>query len=152
MQMETKEAVESAVAGLLTILVDAKKYASMIGRDVYILRRGKSYKVSQIPYKNWRLVTTIKPAIEAAGFTKEFVGEEDFHALYAAQRWLTENGYCYGSQERGNPTGIMKGPYDISKWRHMSRREIDQLDGRMTAPGLCFRSGPVTIHLKNPPK
>ena len=68
-----------------------------------------------------------------------------FAAFYAAQDWCRENGISYGSSQRGAPIGLMRGDFDISKWRNMTSAEQKELDGVMTGE---MREGPVTISLK----
>lgn len=77
-------------------------------------------------------------------FSKTFSEHGTFQAFYAAQRWLEKNGYSFGSNCRGSPVGILKGDFIIAKWRNLTPREIDQLDGQMTGD---MRNGPVTVRL-----
>jgi len=81
-------------------------------------------------------------------FTTKFSEPGTFQALYAAQKWLEQNGYSFGSTCRGSPIGILKGDFIIAKWRNLTKREIEQLDGRMDGD---MRNGPVTIHLNAGP-
>ena len=81
-----------------------------------------------------------------------FTGTEDFEALEKARNWCKANGYSYGELQADAPTGLLKGDYDISKWRNMDADEIARLDGTMNAPGRTYRSGPVTIRLKGDQK
>lgn len=81
-------------------------------------------------------------------FTKTFSEPGNFEALYSAQKWLEQNGYSFGSNCRGSPIGILKGDFIIAKWRNLTKREIDQLDGELTGD---MRNGPVTIRLKAAP-
>ena len=69
----------------------------------------------------------------------------DFEAFNDACAWLKENGYSYGSMQRDEPIGIMKGDYDISKWRNMTSTEHESLDGRLTGDK---RNGPITVTIK----
>lgn len=78
----------------------------------------------------------------------EFLGHSTFDALYKAQNWLTENGYSYGRQERGAPTGIKRGDCIISKWRNLSAADRAAMDGVMEGD---FRNGPVMIRIKAEP-
>lgn len=50
---------------------------------------------------------------------KVFKADGDFGAYYAAEEWLKENGYSYGSMQRDSPVGIAKGDCYISKWRNL---------------------------------
>lgn len=81
-------------------------------------------------------------------FTKTFNQQGTFQALYAAQNWLRENGYSYGSTCRGEPIGLLKGDYVVAKWRNLTRQEINELDGVVTG---CPRNGPITVHLQEMP-
>jgi hypothetical protein len=78
-----------------------------------------------------------------------FDGLEDFDALHKAQTWLRENGYSYGSLQRDGPVGILKGDFDIQKWRNLSARDKKELDGVLTG---SKRSGPVTVEIYEAPK
>lgn len=77
-----------------------------------------------------------------ANLVKTFSQKGDFEAMSAAENFLKVAGFSIGSSERGSPRGIMFGDYDISKWRHLSQSEIDDLHGRMTGDG---RNGPLTV-------
>lgn len=81
-------------------------------------------------------------------FTKTFTEEGTFEALYAAQKWLTQNGYSYGSNCAMHPTPVLKGDHYISKWKNLTKKEITQLDGQLSGN---FREGPVTLALKVDP-
>lgn len=72
----------------------------------------------------------------------EFKGGGTFEAMYAAQRYLTANGYSYGSSCYPQPTAIMKGQYHIAKWKNLTEKERSQVDGTMTGD---MREGPVVI-------
>ncbi len=52
-----------------------------------------------------------------------------FGAHYAAQKWLRENGYSYGSSSHNGPAGIVKGNVAIAKYRHLSSADKDSMDG-----------------------
>lgn len=77
--------------------------------------------------------------------TITFTESGTFAALYAAQDWLRQHGYSYGSQQRGSPTAIKKGDYIIGKWRNLSADDRAEMDGTMEGD---FRDGPVTIKIK----
>jgi hypothetical protein len=72
----------------------------------------------------------------------------DFKAVNAAQKWLHENGYSYGSMCMDMPIGILKGDWCIAKWRNLNAKERKQLDGQLISKD--FREGPVVIQLKEP--
>jgi hypothetical protein len=73
----------------------------------------------------------------------------DFKAYYAACDWCKKNGVSYGSMQRDDPIGLMRGDYDISKWRNMTKKEQESLDGQMNGDK---RNGPVTITINEAPK
>jgi hypothetical protein len=73
----------------------------------------------------------------------EFQGGGTFEAMYAAQAYLTENGYEYGSTCRHEPVAVMKGDYDLpQKWKNFTAKEKKSVHGTMTGD---MREGPVTI-------
>jgi hypothetical protein len=72
----------------------------------------------------------------------EFHSEGTFNAMYAAQRYLSEHGYSYGSNCAMLPTAFLKGDYDIAKWKNLTAKERKQVDGIMTGD---FRQGPVFL-------
>jgi hypothetical protein len=73
-----------------------------------------------------------------------FTQKGDFAAYYAACHWCKESGISYGSMQRDDPIGLMRGDWDISKWRNMTKKEQSALDGIMTGDK---RNGPVTIEM-----
>lgn len=70
----------------------------------------------------------------------------DFVAVDLARVWLKDHGYSYGSMCMDMPIGILKGDWRIAKWRNLTGKERDQLDGQMVSSD--FRNGPVVIQLK----
>lgn len=76
--------------------------------------------------------------------TKEFEANGDFGAYYAACEWLKQNGFSYGSMQRADPMGIMKGDWDIAKWRNLSVKDKKSLDGDM----LFARGDKCTVSIK----
>jgi len=84
-----------------------------------------------------------------AAFTKTFTEPGTFQALYAAQKWLDENGYSYGPGSAMHPMPVLKGDFIIAKWKNLTRKEIVQLDGKIDG---SFREGPVTVTLKAEPQ
>ena len=86
-----------------------------------------------------------------AVFTKFFTEPGTFQALYAAEKWLDENGYSYsyGPGSAMRPTSVLKGDFIIAKWKNLTRKEIAQLDGKIDGK---FREGPVTVTLKAEPQ
>jgi hypothetical protein len=79
-----------------------------------------------------------------------FNREGTFQALWAAQGWLEENGYSYGSTCRDMPIGILKGDWLIAKWKNLNKKEIGELDGVLISDD--FREGPckILIYEKQP--
>ncbi|HEX8595365.1 MAG TPA: hypothetical protein VF682_19150 [Pseudomonas sp.] len=88
-------------------------------------------------------------SVQHAAFTKTFTEPGTFQALYAAQRWLDENGYSYGPGSAMHPVPVLKGDFIIAKWKNLTRKEIAQLDGKIDGN---FREGPVTVTLKVEPQ
>lgn len=82
-------------------------------------------------------------------FEKTFNQIGTFKAWYAAETWLSENGYSYGSTCAVSPyVGVLKGEYCIAKWRNLTSTEKEELDGVVTGN---FREGPVVIRLRVAP-
>lgn len=75
-----------------------------------------------------------------------FTQKGDFAAYYAACDWCKKNGVSYGSMQRDDPIGLMRGDYDIAKWRNLSAKDKAELDGVMTGDK---RNGPVVIDMKD---
>lgn len=77
---------------------------------------------------------------------KIFDIEGDFQSLYAAQAWLTKQGFSYGSLCAPDPVGILKGDWDIAKWKNLTAKERKQLHGQINRVGNSFR-GPVEVNI-----
>lgn len=71
-----------------------------------------------------------------------FQSDETFSAYRQAQQYLTDNGYSYGPSCVMYPTAILKGDYNIAKWKNLTAKERKQVDGIITGD---MRHGPVTI-------
>lgn len=86
----------------------------------------------------------MKKAIEI----KKFDVPGTFESMYAAQGWLTEKGYGYGSSSCGYPVAVMKGSYydyDLpEKMKNFTAKETASVHGIITGE---LRYGPVTVHL-----
>jgi len=78
-------------------------------------------------------------------FTKTFTEPGTFQALYAAEKWLADNGYSYGPGSAMHPMPVLKGDFVIAKWKNLTKKEIAQLDGKVDGN---MREGPVHIVLK----
>lgn len=80
--------------------------------------------------------------------SKRFEVPGTFESMYAAQAWLKEKGYDYGSNSAGGPTAVMKGrywDYDLpQKMKNFTEREKNLVHGIMTGN---LREGPVIVHL-----
>ncbi|GAB0154682.1 hypothetical protein [Marinobacterium sp. BA1] len=81
-------------------------------------------------------------------YEKLFNGNGDeFSAKYEAEKWLRENGYSVGSSSIDGPQGVVKGDAYISKWRNMTKREQNEMDGVLYAG----REGVARLLLKQAP-
>jgi hypothetical protein len=76
---------------------------------------------------------------------KVFDGSGDFVAVRAAEAWCATNGLSVGRMQRGDPRGLLRGDYDIQKWRNLNAAERRALSGTMTGD---MRNGPVIVELK----
>ena len=73
-----------------------------------------------------------------------FEDPKDFGAMRAAEQFLEARGFAFGVNERGAPRGVMLGAHRIARWRDLTEREREELDGKMTGD---MRRGPVTVAL-----
>ena len=69
----------------------------------------------------------------------------DFEACRAAEARCAVRGIAVGRPQRGSPRGLLRGDFDIQKWRNLDDAERGQLDGTMTGD---MRNGPVTVEFK----
>lgn len=76
-----------------------------------------------------------------------FTQEGEFQAYYAACAWCEENGYSHGSMQARAPIGLLKGDWIIAKWRNLSPKERQQLDGTITCIET-FREAPIHVVIK----
>lgn len=77
-----------------------------------------------------------------ANLVKTFTADGDFVAMMEAETFLREAGFSIGTNQRGDPRGIMFGEFYIMKWRNLRKFERDALHGMSTGNN---RTGPVTI-------
>jgi hypothetical protein len=77
--------------------------------------------------------------------TKTFDDKGDFVAYNKACEWCHNNGISCGSMQCNEPVGLMRGDYDISKWRNSSKEDRALLEGTIIGNK---RSGPVAISVK----
>jgi len=82
-----------------------------------------------------------KPYVRKVVF--EPAPQDDFTALYAAEKWCRENGFSVGRHQAHAPCGLMRGDFDIQKWRNLRKDDIAALDGIL----LYQRGGPAVLHL-----
>lgn len=68
----------------------------------------------------------------------------EFPNLNAAMQWCDENGYSYAPLCRDMPIGIMKGEWSIAKWKNLTEKEREEVDGRITT-NTDWSAGPVFI-------
>jgi len=79
-------------------------------------------------------------------FTKEFKGNGDaFSAVHKATEYLRENDYSYGSMCGNEPIAVMKGVWNIAKWKNLIPADRDCIDGKLTSDD--FRNGNVLLVL-----
>lgn len=79
--------------------------------------------------------------------SETFHKQGTFESMYAAQAWLTERGYNYGSTCATMPVAITIRPYELPwKWKNFTKEDEKSIDGVMIGD---MRDGPVTIHLFN---
>lgn len=70
----------------------------------------------------------------------------DWSGLYAATIWLDTKGYSTGQMQRDDPIAILRGDFDIQKWRNLDTAERDALDGTITFDGSA-RTGTAIVEL-----
>lgn len=71
-----------------------------------------------------------------------------FESLWAAEGWLKQNGFSYGSSCREMPIAIRKGEYDLpQKWKNFESEDESMIDGVLLT---SFREGPATILIFEP--
>ena len=51
------------------VVADAQKYADMAGKDIFILRRGNSYKASSIKHTGWTVEDVVTPVASRSWIT-----------------------------------------------------------------------------------
>jgi hypothetical protein len=80
-----------------------------------------------------------------ANLVKTFNEQDDFAAMRAAEHFLQLAGFSVGSNQRGDPRGVMFGDYDIAKWRNLNTAERKALHGQMTSDHGTMRIGPIVV-------
>ena len=80
--------------------------------------------------------------------SKEFKVEQTFYSMYAAQNYLRQKGYDYGSTCAMMPTAVMKGDYYSynlpHKWKNFTNSQKRHVHGVITGD---MREGPVFVYL-----
>lgn len=84
-------------------------------------------------------------------YTKQFQQTgQTFGAMYNAQKWLSDNGYSYGSTDLSSYVPIVKGEYDIpQKYRNLSKSDIENISGVIHS--FDYRDGIVEVRLFEQP-
>jgi hypothetical protein len=80
-----------------------------------------------------------------ATFEIDFDDSDTFGAYRKAEAYCNEFGYSTGSISSPLPTAIKKGDYHVAKWKNLTRKEIESIDGVILADS--FREGPVKLLL-----
>lgn len=72
---------------------------------------------------------------------------DKFGNLWDAEKWLTNNGYSYGSSSVNAPIAIRKGEYDLpQKWRNINNAGRAIINGVIINPTIA---GEVKVILFN---
>lgn len=82
-------------------------------------------------------------------FEKVFTSLKTFSAFYAAEAFCKERGFSVGSMQREAPIGVIRGDYNVQKWRNLRPEDKKALDGFIV--GEDKRNGPVTVLLLEDP-
>ena len=81
-------------------------------------------------------------------FRKEFPNTgDDFTGHHAAIQFLTEKGYSFGSMQRKEPIGLVKGTILIAKWHNLDADDKKQLNGVIIFDDGGPREGTAVILL-----
>jgi len=79
---------------------------------------------------------------------KKFKVKGTFESMYAAEKWLSDNGFSCGSGSAMQPTAIMKGDYYEyelpHKWKNFTAKQKNSVHGVMTGD---FREGYVFVRI-----
>lgn len=86
-----------------------------------------------------------QPPTETTGDSVIIFSETgDFAACRAAEQWCAVRGLSVGRMQAGSPRGLLRGNYDIQKWRNLDRDDRRALHGLMTG---SMRTGPITVRV-----
>lgn len=69
----------------------------------------------------------------------------DFEAYRAAEQWLRDRNFSFGSSQAGAPQAIWHGASSISKWRNLSKQEQSECHATLKST----RNGPAFIELSS---
>lgn len=83
-------------------------------------------------------------------FERRFDVPGGFASIYAAERWLTERGFCYGPTQVDAPVAIFHGDGLVSKWRNLSREERLAVDGLILRGRNSYREDVVVRLARDP--
>lgn len=75
----------------------------------------------------------------------EFKERGDFAAVNIAEAWCAERGISVGRMQGTEPRGLLRGDFDVQKWRNLDDAERAALSGVMTGD---MKHGPVFVTLK----
>jgi hypothetical protein len=86
-----------------------------------------------------------KYLFKKCSIVKEFKVDGTFESMYAAQGWLLENGYSYGSTCSMMPVAVIKGEYNLpQKWKNFTSEQKDMAHGVIVGE---MREGPVYVRI-----
>ncbi len=60
---------------------------------------------------------------------------DDFSGLHAAEEWCKARGISVGRLQGPSPIGLLKGDFDIQKWRNLNAKDRAALHGTITFLG-----------------
>lgn len=69
----------------------------------------------------------------------------DFVFLSRVEDELRARGFSIGALQRDDPRGIMRGDYDVQKWRNLSKQDRDELDGVMRFTGSPRNASAIVV-------
>ena len=77
---------------------------------------------------------------------KIFDNKGTFKAYYAAQKYVIDQSYSFGSMCGKMPIALKKGSnWNVAKWKNMTALERLDIDGHITSAD--FREGPVVVEI-----
>lgn len=88
-------------------------------------------------------VAATGPEVRMIYQRRVFTGTKPFEAMFIAERWCAARGISVGAACRNEPRGLMRGEFDIAKWKNLTPHEREAMDGTMRSND--FRHGPVIV-------